>query len=224
MASESKDKKKKTKEDKLSSALKKEVEKSSFSGFVRDVKKNHNKKKKSKKEEEHISSLRNDSFPSDMSTSEYSSENYSLEKSKVGIKTKNVILTVAGFLLLIYLYNIFLVGDVHEKVVYLSTRPIDASRLISPSPNVPAFSMGEPIYVNFSMGSPLKLNRIRIQIVHIISNIEHPIGEVSATVKPEWEHVQTHFQEEFFDKHGEYKIKIFTASNELLSEQLFKIR
>ena len=216
MASDNQDKQKNTKKDKLSSALKKEVEKSGLSGFIRDIKKNN---KKNQKPEEKISSL-----PNEMDTSEYSSDNYSLEKPKIGIKTKNVMFTIAGLLLLIYLYNIFLGENLYQKAVYLSAQPISTSKLASLRSDLPVFAMGKPIYVHFSMGSPLKLDNIRIQIVHLVSDIEHTIGEISATTKPEWEHVQTHFQEEFFDKRGEYKIKIFTANNELLSDQLFKIR
>ena len=221
MLFKNKNKPRNLKKDKLSDALKTELTKSGLSDFASDMKKNKiNKADKvtlPPKEDKKTLPF------SKISTSEKLLENNTKQKLKIGLKTKNIFIIIGGISLFVSLYYAFWGGGLDDRAVYLSSHPIQTSHIKSLNINLPTFSLGKPIYVHFSMGSSLNLDSIRIKVVNTVSNIEHPIGEVSATVKSNWKHVQTYFQKEFFEEVGNYKIKILKSNGILLAERSFKI-
>ena len=110
-----------------------------------------------------------------------------------------------------------------ERNIYLSEKPIPVSDL-SAFRGTASFQLGNPIYVHFSMEEALGANRIIIKIFSVEQNSENLIGEISATTKPHWKHIQTHFQKEFFEKRGRYKMQISRPNGDLLAGRSFLVR
>ena len=171
------------------------------------------------------SSLKKDKLTNDPhETSLVRPDNPEKPSTRIKWNIKNISIAVLGVVLFIYLYQAFWANPAANRGIYLSSQPVDTDQTELLEKKQSIFALGSPIYIHFSMGSSLNFARIRIQIVNVVSNVEHLIGEVVRTVKPEWKHVKTSFQKEFFEERGKYKIKIFSPNNELLSERSFEIK
>ena len=84
--------------------------------------------------------------------------------------------------------------------------------------------MGDPIYVYFSMGKKINAKEIEFEILDV-SNQDSvtEIGKVRYTVNSKWTKVQTQFQEEYFDRQGEYRIRVSIPGAEPIIEKDFSI-
>ena len=211
-----KKKKSSKKKDKLSNALQDQLSRSSISEFISQVRDGRKALDTNTSNEEEVIPVVEKSIKNKLS----------VERGvgvSQGVNTRKLIIFIAALALLSLLYFQFCGTLTVERNIYLSEKPIPISNL-SAFHGMTSFQFGNPIYVHFSMGEALGVDKIIIKIFSVEQNSENPIGEVSATTKSHWKHIRTHFQKEFFEKRGQYKIQISRPNGSLLANQSFSIR
>ena len=229
---------KNSKKDKLLGALRKNIKKSDISGFVGELRKSQanqdgssaDKIDKTNKEENLLNEQSKDE-----QTQKPVSKNYLSRSLPMGLNLKKIFITLGIIILSVYLYQTCFTG-ISQPTIFLSSKPISASALPTQPKDTKesglVFSQGSPIYVHLANKDELNVSSIRIKILSITpsgvpavtQDKANIIGEVSATVKPKWKHVQTYFQKEFFETKGKYKIQILKPDDSLFAEQSFEIK
>jgi len=134
--------------------------------------------------------------------------------------------SLAGFITVIFLVFLlfFSFGSGNKYQVYLFSNPIDNISYGS-AESREVFESNKPIYVYFASKKAIKTNKIFIQVI----NLNRPASEskmslIESNINPNWKIVETHFQKEFFETPGNYKIIIENEKKKLLFEKSFKIK
>jgi len=118
----------------------------------------------------------------------------------------------------------FAFGSGNKYQLYLVSSPIDNYSYGS-AETKKTFDSGKPVYVYFGAKSAIKTKKIFIQIINLNSSSdESKLSTLESNINPGWKVVETHFQKEFFENPGKYKIIIENEKKKVLIEKIFTIK
>jgi hypothetical protein len=87
------------------------------------------------------------------------------------------------------------------------------------------FESGKPVYVYFAAKKAINSNKIFIQVINLNqSSDESKMSLIESNINPNWKIVETHFQKEYFENPGKYKIIIENEKKKVLVEKIFTVR
>lgn len=108
--------------------------------------------------------------------------------------------------------------------IRLSDKSMDAISMMN-LPDTANFSVGSPVYFFFGSEKPLQVKKVFIHVENL--NLPSSTAKMSSTeynINPNWKSIETHFQKEFFDSPGKYRITVENAEKKVLAEKIFYIR
>ncbi len=155
-------------------------------------------------------------------------EEKSFEFEDGSSKIKAIVGVVAISLALTAGYFLFMGGETQPKVL-LSTGSISESNYKQIKETGGVYPIDKRIYVFFVTGGRLGVRQVHIKIIEEIKKPGNKvdtvlIGQSQRTVNPNWRSFSTHFQREYFDHAGSYKVQIVSPSGKMLAENRFVIK
>ena len=85
--------------------------------------------------------------------------------------------------------------------------------------------LGKPIYFYFVSGSRLGVTRVHIRISEKKEKEYKQVGSHDlGGLNPNWRYVGTHFQKEYFERSGNYKVEVLSPSEEILATSNFVLK
>lgn len=127
-------------------------------------------------------------------------------------------------LLLIVFFIILPLAPKNQYQLLLSTNAID-NVSFEKEAKADSFELGKPVYVYFIAKNPFKMKKIYIDIYNLTySSSDKKLSSLETNINPKWKKLETHFQQEFFETTGSYKIVIEDEKKKPLVEKTFLIK
>ncbi|MDH4262692.1 MAG: hypothetical protein OEV78_06600 [Spirochaetia bacterium] len=124
--------------------------------------------------------------------------------------------------LLIFLL-FFAFGSNNKYQIHLSPNAID-NYTFGTSETKEVFEIGKPVYIYFAAQKAIKTKKIFIKVINLnMSSGDGNISIIESNINPKWKVIETHFQKEFFESPGKYKIIIENEKKKVLIEKTFTV-
>jgi len=220
-------KKKKGKKDDLKGAMDQEMSSGGIMGdFVKNVNKDNSKGKGSSEKPEETGGFL-ESIKSLAKRGEQDKDDYSGNYPMIRNRTPREWWISSGAFLVVLLLVFFLFfgfAGGNKYQLYLSSTAIDNYTYGSAEASE-FFETNRPIYVYFAAKKKMKTNKVSIKIVNLShSSADSNLSIIESNINPNWKIVETHFQKEFFESPGKYKIIISNEKKKTLIEKTFTVR
>ena len=216
-------KKNKNKKDELKGAMDSELSSNGIMGdFVNHVK---NDKSSSSKSEESGGLI--ESIKSLVQRGSKNDDNFGGNYPMIRNRTqKEWWVSLGSFATIIFLIFLlfFAFGSSNKYQLYLTSSATD-NYSYGAAETRETFESGKPVYVYFAAKKAIKSKKIFIQVINLSqSSNENKMSLIESNINPNWKIVETHFQKEYFENPGKYKIIIENEKKKVLVEKIFTVR
>lgn len=218
-------KKKKTgKKDELKGAMHDEISSGSIMGdFINNVNNDKkNEKSSSKKDEEYSGSAKPLKSLTEGGKSLFSGSLPVIRNSnqKEWWVSIGSFATVITLVLLLF----FAFGSSNKYQIQLASTAIE-NYAYGTGDSRETFEIGKPVYIYFGAKSAIKSDKIYIHVINLNQgDAEEKMATIESNINPKWKVVETHFQKEFFETPGNYKIVIENEKKKVLVEKTFSVK
>jgi hypothetical protein len=219
-------KKKKSKKDELKGAMDGELSSNGIMGeFVNNVKNDKSNSGKSEESGGFLESIKSIAQMGQKTQKDKgdSGGNFPMIRNR---SQKESWVSLGAFLAVIFLVLLifFAIGGGNKYQVYLSSTPVD-NYMYGAAETKETFESGKPVYVYFAAKKAIKTGKIFIEVINLNrSSAEGKLSTIESNINPEWKIVETHFQKEYFETPGKYKIIIENEKKKVLVDKIFTIK
>ncbi|MDH4200755.1 MAG: hypothetical protein OEV66_10285 [Spirochaetia bacterium] len=213
--------KKKNKKDLLDGAISEELSDGLMSEFINEVNEDKkNEKTSSKKHSESEKSMKELKVAPNASFESYVPmiRNNNFKEWWISLGAFATIMTIV----ILFFFIPFGANDKFQ--IHLSSRAISNYNFAADETH-DTFELGKPVYVYFTSKKALNSKTINISIINLSGGLsDNQLSSFQSKINPKWKVVETHFQKEFFESPGKYKIIIQNDQKKVLVEKTFSVK
>lgn len=138
-----------------------------------------------------------------------------------------VIGVVAFLVLLLGYWTLFSPGS--KPTVYLSNAPIEENIARNLRTTNLVFPKNKTVYLFFAAGGRIGQDKVIVKLTEIYadsSNMmkEENVAQIESSVRSNWRYFTAHFQKEFFDHAGRFRVHVLAPNGDVIASQEFRIQ